>query len=633
MKEQLMTGIKKIAVMFIAAVMILGIVPVGLMVGSTTVRAEGEFLRILPREEMCLGADRTEKENSVLRNHDGTLLAGGDYDAYMRFDIRNLLDKKVEEVHGATLRLVLLRTPAKQVAPLRIALMQEGDWEKNLIPVGEIPVGEILVSPKEDGVPVVTEVDLTSYLKLWIESGRETVSLHIGGVTDGVTAVYAGTNHEDPAFRPCLKVVTGNAQDPDSQDITKVWQKNLMATGQTGKVNNEELVVGSESHVYLQYGMHPENIKGAIYQARLQLELLRADADAELRIYQVKEMHNDVSNRRRKQGIPADAELIYTGKSTDLETIDLAYAFQKAWQEDKTEVNLLFQGNGEMVFKENPRLEIRVSDDEDIQTVMEAITHTLGENPSAKEISRNLPKEYRAKTGKTASIRWKATDNLTGLSAREVVAANGKVRQPRWFEESRKVSVTATVTAGDYSRSRSYDMTVLPAEMPAYDDVVFDSMVAIGENKSEKKQEFASSGTTMGDRFVAGRNLPYRTLPEKGVMALQLAVSGEEQNYLTLKIWADDQFGGVQIRSLQNRELSACSITPQEMTERAEDGFFYLTYPLPKAYTLNRSYVSLQITAILPETLPENREVPEIYSAYITQSPHFNPEEFMGGGC
>ncbi len=632
MKEQLMTAVKKIAVMFSAAVMILGIVPVGLMVSPTTVRAEGEFLRILPQEEMYLGADRTEKENSVLKNNDGTWLAGGTYDAYMRFDIRNLLDKKVEEVHGATLRLVLLRTPAKQVAPLRISLVQEGDWEKSLIPVGEVPVGEILVSPKEDGAPLVAEVDLTTYLKQWIESGRETVSLHIDGITDGVTAVCAGKNHEDPAFRPCLKVVTGNAQDPDSQDITKVWQKNLIATGQAGKANAGEVVVGNGSHVYLQFGMHPENIKGAIYQAGLQLELLRADADAELKIYQFKEMNADNISQRRKTGLPVDAELIYSGKALELGEIDLAYAFQKAWQEDKTEVNLLLQGSGGMVFAENLDLKVRVSDDEDIRTVMEAVTHTLGENPSAKEITRNLPKEYKAENGKTANIRWKALDNLTGLSAREVVAANGKVRQPRWFEESRSVSATATVTAGDYSRSRSYDMTILPAEMPAHGDSSFGSMVAIGDTESEKKQQFESSGTAMRDRFVAGKNLPYRSLPEKGVMALQLAVSPEEQNYLTLKIWAGDSFDGVQIRSLQNRELNAVSITRPELTAAAEDGFLYLTYPLPMTYTRDRSYVSLQMTALQPEALTENQEIPEIYGAYITQTPYFDPATFVDEG-
>ena len=48
MKGHLISGIKKLAVILIASLMILGLVPVGLIAKPDTVSAEGEFLRLLP---------------------------------------------------------------------------------------------------------------------------------------------------------------------------------------------------------------------------------------------------------------------------------------------------------------------------------------------------------------------------------------------------------------------------------------------------------------------------------------------------------------------------------------------------------------------------------------------------------
>lgn len=48
MKELLFSGMKKLAVILIASVMLLGVVPVGMISRPTTVSAEGEFLRLSP---------------------------------------------------------------------------------------------------------------------------------------------------------------------------------------------------------------------------------------------------------------------------------------------------------------------------------------------------------------------------------------------------------------------------------------------------------------------------------------------------------------------------------------------------------------------------------------------------------
>ena len=632
MKEKWLESLKKTAVMLIAAVMVLGLVPVGLMVRPTTVRAEGEFLRILPEAETCVGEPGANKENSVFHHNDGTLLTGGSYDAYLRFDIRHLLNKKTEDIHSAALRLVLLRTPAGKGTPLRVYWMSQDEEfpaknQGKTIAVGEIPVGDVSVTPQKEGTARVVEVSLTPYLKKWVEEGLEKVSLRIDGLGEDVTAIFAGRGHEDPAFRPCLKVVTGNAQDPDSMDITKVWQKNKIITGQSGRENPGEVVLGNGGELYLQYGIHPENIQGAIYHAALQLKQLAAEENARLKVYQVPGMDWDSLQQRRKMMILDAAELIYTGEILE-SGVDLSYAFYEAIQNGKTELNILVQAtDGCIVLEDNPELKVRVSDNRDIETVMEAICHTLGDNASATEITKNLPKKYSAKTGETAEIKWRAIDRVTGLSAKEAIAANGEVRKPRWFEESRRVWATATVTAGDYSRQRTYAFTVAPTTMPDYAGVTFGNMVAIGDVDNEKERYFESTGTSMESRFVGGRNIPYRRLSEQSVLALSLAVDGEKQNYLTLKIWGGDAFSGVQISSLQDRDLGTIFVTRPDVAVE-EDGFLYLTCPLPEGYTRGRDYCSLQLTKV--ET--ESPEELAIYGAYITQSPCFEPESFAEQG-
>ncbi len=490
MKEKWLAGLKKTAVMLIAAVMVLGLVPVGLMVSPTTVRAEGEFLRILPEAESCVGELGANKENSIFNHNDGTLLTGGNYDAYLRFDIRHLMDKKTEDIHKATLRLVLLRTPAEKGEHLGIYQMTQGTGfpSKNRgksMNMGEISVGDVLVTPQKEGTARVVEVDLTPYLKKWVEDGLGRVSLRIGGFGENVIAILAGRKYEDPAFRPCLKVVTGNAQDPDSLDITKVWQKNKIITGQPGGENAGEVVLGNGGELYLKYGIHPQNIQGTIYCAELQFKQLETEENTQIKVYQVPGMDWNVLQQRRKMMILDTAELVYAGEVTE-DGIDLSYAFQEAFQTGKTEVNFLVQASeGSMVLEANPKLVVRVSDQREIKTVMEAMIHTLGENVSASEITQNLPKRYHAKTGATAEIKWSVTDRVTGLSAEETIDTDGEVHRPHWFEKNKRVWATATVTAGSYSRKRTYPFTVVPEPMPEYMGRTLQDMIAIGADDYE----------------------------------------------------------------------------------------------------------------------------------------------------
>ena len=235
----------------------------------------------------------------------------------------------------------------------------------------------------------------------------------------------------------------------------------------------------------------------------------------------------------------------------------------------------------------------------------------------------------------------------TGLSARESLAANGKISRPQWFRESREILATATISAGEFQRERRCYLTILPQEIPDFTGVEFGTMLDIGAPDEEAKNKFESVGTVARSRWIAGRKLTYRELKRDGTMILHFPVDEEKQNYLTVKLWEEDDFPGILVSSLQNREVTPFAIEGIKMAEREEGGFLYLTYPIPMSYTKDRKYVSLALT--LPEQeIPEAgesvtaeteadeslEETPavSIYDAYLTQTPYFDPLAFAEQG-
>ena len=220
MKELLFSGMKKLAVILIASVMLLGVVPVGMISRPTTVSAEGEFLRLSPAAETFVSAKLDEQGLSGSQIAPGLQMVGDSYDTYLRFDLSSLLDKDTADVHEAKLRLAVVRGGGEGAVPVRLWLMPDNAWNESMTyqsrpPVlGEIKLAETAVDSRNARNALV-ELDMTEYVKKWIEDGRTSVSLHLDASGTSIAAVFAGTDYEDKAYRPCLKVVTGDAADPD----------------------------------------------------------------------------------------------------------------------------------------------------------------------------------------------------------------------------------------------------------------------------------------------------------------------------------------------------------------------------------------------------------------------------------
>jgi len=408
MKEKIISVLKKIAVILIASIMVLGVVPISMLtMRSHTADAKSAFLRLMPEEEASV---TRSKETQSLYQNAGIFPVGGGSDAYLRFDLQELLHHKgVKEIKEASLRLTFIPTDIDTAMSVRVWLMPSADWNRNMrysekpATLGEIKLAELSPTPEQDAQAI--EIDLMPYLLQWIEAKNSRLSLHLDAVGTGISGVFAGTHYEDALYRPCLKVVTGEATDPDSEDISKAWLEKSVQSGMDRR--DGMFCVGNGNDVYLKYQLKPENIRGAMYQSGVRLALQRMDADAELHVCKLSQgQWNDDAYLPQGEempiGIVTAEELSQTGM------IDVTDAINDAYARGETSLTLRMTGGktGEIVFEENPALQIRVSDHADVIAVTEAAVYALEDNPSADAIAGNLSESYTTEQGVRAEIRW-----------------------------------------------------------------------------------------------------------------------------------------------------------------------------------------------------------------------------------
>lgn len=624
------------AVMLIASVMLLGIVPVGLVSRPATVSAEGEFLRLSPAAETFVSSKPEERTLSGSQIAPGIVITGGSYDAYYKFDLRNLLDKDPEEIHDARLRLGIVNAGGEPETVVRLWLMPEVNWNENMnytsrpSEVGEIKLCETAVNTQNNEIPL--EADLTEYLKKWVEDGREFVALHLDILSPSVTISFAGSGYEDPAYRPGLKVVTGSAQDPDLPVLSKSELTAAETWGST--VPYDCLAAGGGAETYLRFRFQKENIKGAVYLAQLQLQMLSAEEGAEFAVYQVLG-----ENTETAENAPGQKELLlYSTSMPDagrLRSIDLTDIVNDTLSrgEEELVLRLAGGGSGQTVFaggEDAPRLAMRVSDDYRVQAAVEASVHMLGENTDPEAVTSALSDGYTAPDGVYAEIRWTAEDAETGENVFDVLEADGTVNRPRWFEPAERIKATGRIVSGSCVRERAFYLTILPEEAPNYTGESFDSCVYPGLAESEVQQRFESENCQARSRWVGTKNFAYRTLDQDGMMVLNLACDSEKQNYLTVKIWMDD--GAAETLAVQNLAGSDSDwivLSGSGQTPETDGGFLYRTYPLPEEMTRGKEFVSLGLR-LAPEAEADTQV--NIYGAYLTQSPYFDPLAFAQQG-
>ena len=644
MKGHLISGVKKLAVILIASLMILGLVPVGLIAKPDTARAEGEFLRLLPIAETSVSPRPSQKKLQVPHDADATQRVGALHHAYLRFHTETLLNDTAQ-LRAVKLRLTLLKTPSDTTVPIRLFLMSDNNWNANMTyagrpsQMGETLLTQVAVSPAEN--PSVLEIDLTDYARRWQEEGRDRVSLHLDAPGSVLAAAFADRDYPDPAFRPCLKIVTGDAQDTDTPDLTKAWLSAGGSSAENSSVKNDAVqgdayTAGGDRSTYLKFTLNRANIQGAMYRVYLQLTALQAEPETQLTVYRLQ--NKDWNGEEISQGILPQGEerLVYRAPATteNLRRIDLTDVMNDSYAKGETEMAFRVSAeNGTVSFAKTgaaaPGLAIRVSDYADVVAAEEAAVHALAENADLDHITENLLREYIAENGERVLLSWKATESATGLPVQNGLRSDGTVTRPRWFEESHRILATAKITAGNYTRQRSYYLTILPEDAPDDSDAKYGSMVDIGTAQSEEKQRFESVATSSHSRWMGAQNVTYRTLRENSVMALHFAADPNVQNYITIKLWAADAFHGVQLRSLQNTEAEPVTLIQPEMVA-GEDGFLYLTCALPMSFTEGLDRIHLRLTPLEQEGA--GGEVCNLYGAYVTQSPYFDPALFTAQG-
>lgn len=638
MKGRFIAALKKIAVILIASIMVLGIVPVGVLtLRPHTANAEGEFLRFSPVEEASVM--RAAEEGEYLKNrNEHLLMVGGKSHTYLQFDLQSLIgQKETAPIRQATLRLTAVRTGIEKPLPVRIWMMPSSNWNSGMTyqnrpsSVGEIKLAELTVDPAE---AEVVELDITAYLRKWVEEETQKVSLHLDAGGDGIAAIFAATAHEDSLYRPCLKVVTGDAFDPDSMDITKAW---LDKTAQVGGGGTGDFYVGKGADTYLEFHLKPENIRGAMYQVNLELTAMHTDPDAKIEIYQLKN-----GEWNQDQWLPRGEEVLID--TVDVSPyrqrykIDLSHPVNDAYAGGETQLTLRISGSedGRVIFSnregEQPRLRVWVSDAGDKTAVTEAILDALEDN-TAEGVTHNLSASYTTENGNSAQLRWTAKDAADGTDAKDVLNERGEISRPKWFEDSRVIQAVATVSAGEYTKKREYLLTVLPEEMPDKKQQNLDNMVNLGQSADEDDHGFAFRNADVSSRWIGTKHFPYRTLQKDGLMAMALAVDPQQQNYVTLKIWKKEKpTFPLLIENMENRNQEPLVITAIEELA-AEDGFLYLTYPLPMEQTRGREYVTLRLRSI--EETVEAEEEPvrwNLYGIYTGQSLYFDPMTFAEQG-
>lgn len=638
MKEKIFSACKKIAVILIACIMVLGLVPVGILtIRPHTTAAEGEFLRLFPQTEVTVMAQNGQEKSPYLRLPHGVHTVGDRADSYLQFDLQSLLDKKkLAQVQKAALRLTFLPNERTEKTPVRLWLMPSSDWDGEMkyqdrpSPLGEVKLAEWIPNSNTKEAKVV-EVDLTAYLQKWIEDKTTKISMHMEGLGNNFGSMFAGSAYEDSLYRPYLKVVTGDATDPDNQDISKVWLEKTALSGDSGK---RIFRIGNGTDAYLQFRLKPENIRGAMYRAELQLTP-DSQEQTELTVYRIANgdwSEGEILPRGEEQQIFAQPKCSESGTWN----LDLTDAVNDAYAKGETAVTLRISGGEEAVSflqsgKDAPFLKISASDNAEVVAMTEAAIYALDENPSPNKITQKLSESYTTESGVRAQLRWRAQDAVTGADASDFLSEDGQITRPEWFEDGREILATVQISAGKHQRERTYRMTILPEESSNHIGWEFGDYLKVGDSADESYHGAAERNTSVHNRWIGGKGFSYRTMEPGGMLAVHMAVDAEKQNYLTLKIWKPERPNQtLLIENLRDRQAEPilCSF-PAEVP--AEDGFLYLTYPIPLSQTRGEEFVALRLH--MPEN-PEQEEVSlwNIYGVYTTQTPYFDPLTFAEQG-
>lgn len=621
--NKLSAGIKKLAVMLIACAMLLGVVPVGLVYRFETVSAEGEFLRIAPSQEAFVSAVSGETDKAGKELFKGVNLAGGQNKTYMKFNLDALDDMSASSVKKASLRLAVIETGAETSDYAELKYINDTEWDDRITyesrPAGDIggKLADINMSEYRETGSVI-EIDVIDYIKKCIRKRKFDISFCIDAQDGGLAAVIAGTDYEDKAFRPYLKIVTGDAADTDSTDLTKAWLENSYASYKNGA-----MYADCQNEIYLKFRFNRNNIQGAMYDIKLR------------------------ANNTAASGGVLDVALISSGgESNDFNEyteipLGTVEANEGEWCMGVTdEINDLYaRGADSVMFKISspdgyaeiadddaaPSLDIRATDSNRIVAVVEAGSAALGENPDAEHITQNLSTAYTAADGTKAFLKWYAYDMQSDKRIGGVLSPDGKITAPKWYEPAVCIRARAVITSGTFKAERSYNLIIRPQEKPNFADFKAEAYTNIGNEDEEKLSGAEFENAPIHNKRIDGDIVSYRSLSRGSIGIINMRTNPDECNYLTLKL-RDDDFD-IYALKIADANAGIDTETAFDLYSKTYDeaGFVYVTGLIPREWTDGRDTVCLILK--IDETAEASTPL-NLCAAYMGTKAAFVPAEY-----
>lgn len=661
-KDKVLSVIQKIILLFLATLMLLTVLPVGIFKRSDSVDKRGALIRLYPSE---LKANNyfDESETVAVDKNSGAVL---------EFDLENLNSTDIKDVKQIRLRLGFVCGSGERFNRAAVTLPLEGSGFSDAQKVLNMYKNELFneyiynfkqyaeISPlTEQADNTVSETDVTDYAKLKLKAQNKKISFGIWG-KNSIPIQMAGLKYSDPYFRPYLEILTGAA----TADTDVISAKTTLAEAvyvSASKPDTSAAELSSESggmmceedtELYLKYDINRTAIEGSPYKARLLMKIddkkENGRTTAPFGRVSISCINNndwnsaDISYNRRPEGeeisLPVKAAVINGEISADVTqaiceaydlgatgvTFKITLEKMREYPDDSQKFRVFGMG-GEI---EQPRLFVSTSGDADIVCAAEAALNAVGDN-SREYVTGNLEGTYSASNGSYAKLSWQEL-NTDPVRRGGFLSSNGVIIRPKWFEGNAEIIALAKITAGGYSTTRKYRLTVRAEAKPDYSKYSFGNYIDIGNNRSETAQKFDS--VNFGEprrKSIGGRTDTCRTVNGRGCMLLNFSCVPDGTNYLTFKIASKAEKPFSLYVSPYGYSDEALKLSVPEINND-DLGYVYLTYALPQEFTQNQKTVNLCVWVHTDDDGSNTER--GIFAAYLTQNPFFNPKQFSKQG-
>lgn len=486
---------KKIIGSVLALILVLGAVPVGLFYFSTPVIAEGSVIKISPQTETFVYSDAKNKNKSKLDEEQ--FLIGNYWNTYFKFDISALGSAKRSEISQAKLRLAVTwngkSEPYENNCTFNVSFVDNNNWGDNMTwsskPMGD---EQYLCTSSGADANQILEIDLSDFIRKSVAMDKDVITLKLSpSVSNTAPIQIASSKHKDPTYRPYLKILIGDAVDPDSDSLNKSYLENdvYVSLAEPDMLGNElvekndgVLVSDSGSATYLKFSIDPKNIGGVVCNARLFLRPINKSTNTNIGIYYLdnddwepgsisynsrpeenKRLIEKFSGLEVLGDFSVDVtDLIYELVEEEKHTISFLIEGDKYDESDGDSLHIYSSYSGELA----PSLSVDTTDDLDTVAIREAIFNLKGKNNDFNNVTSDLPNRYVAQNGELVTIKWELNqnfsfENLFGFR-KSAITNTGKINHPSLFEGEKAVQAKATLRVGNQTMTKFVNLTIMP---------------------------------------------------------------------------------------------------------------------------------------------------------------------------